>query len=74
MRLLKKLIAVASLLALGFAGGSFLGFALGYVITGDEYRNPHGGLILVGLLMIDAATVGLIAGAVTGYRVVRRAT
>jgi hypothetical protein len=28
-----------SLLAAGFAGGGCLGFALGYVMTGDEYRN-----------------------------------
>jgi hypothetical protein len=34
VRLLKKLIAVLGLLAAGFIGGGFLGFALGYVIAG----------------------------------------
>jgi hypothetical protein len=72
--LLKKLIAMLGLLAAGFAGGGFLGFALGYIVTGNEYRNPHGGLILVGLLTIGGAIVGLIVGAVTAYRVVGRAT
>jgi hypothetical protein len=70
---LKRLLGILGLLAAGFAGGGFLGFALGYVITGDEYRNPHGGLILVGLLMIGGAIVGLVVGAVTAYRVAGRA-
>jgi hypothetical protein len=62
------------MLAMGFAGGGFLGFALGYAITGSDYRNPHGGLFLVALLMFGGAILGLIVGAVTAYRVAGRVT
>jgi hypothetical protein len=51
MRLLRKLTIILGMPAMGFAGGGLVGFALGYVITGNEHRNPHGGLILVALLM-----------------------
>ena len=74
VRLLKKLIVVLGMLAMGLAGGGFLGFALGYVITGDEHRNPHGGLMLVALLMFGGAILGLIVGAVAAYRVSLRVT
>ena len=67
VRLLKKLMVVLGMPAMGFAGGGFLGFALGYVIAGSDYRNPHGGLILVALLMFGGAIQGLIVGAVTAY-------
>lgn len=74
MRLLKQLLAVLGLLAAGLLGGGLVGFSLGYVIAGNEYRNPHGGLILVALLMFGGAILGLILGAVTAYRVSRRLT
>jgi hypothetical protein len=70
----KKLIAVVDLLAAGFIGGSLLAFALGYVIAGEGRSNIHGDAILVGLLTIGGAIAGLIAGAVTDYRVGRRMT
>jgi hypothetical protein len=57
---------------MGLAGGGLVGFALGYVIAGNDYRNPHGGLILVALLMFGGAILGLIVGAVTAYRVGQR--
>jgi hypothetical protein len=74
MRLLKKLVVVLGLLAAGFLAGGLAGFGLGYGITGEEYRNPHGGLILVGMLILGGAILGLIVGAVTAYRVARRVT
>ena len=72
--LLKKLIAMFTLLAAGFIGGSLLGFALGYVIAGEGRNNIHGGAILVGLLTIGGAIAGLIVGTLTAYRVGRRVT
>jgi hypothetical protein len=51
VRLPKKLMVVLGMLAMGFASGGLVGFALGYGIDGSDYRNPHGGLILVALLM-----------------------
>jgi hypothetical protein len=74
VRLLKKLIAVVSLLAAGLAGGGCLGFALGYVIAGEGRGNIHGGAILVGLLTIGGAIAGLIVGTLTAYRVGQRVT
>jgi len=74
VRLLKKVMIVLAMLAMGFAGGGLVGFALGYVITGDEHSNPHGGLLLVALLMFAGAILGLIVGAVTAYRVAGRVT
>jgi tetrahydromethanopterin S-methyltransferase subunit F len=74
VRLLKKLIAVVSLLAAGLAGGGFLGFALGYVIAGEGRNNIHGDAILVGLLTISGAIAGLIVGTLTAYRVGQRVT
>jgi len=74
VRLLKKLIAMLGLLAAGFAGGGFLGFALGYVIAGEDRNNIHGGAILVGLLTIGGAIAGLIVGTVTANRVGQRVT
>jgi hypothetical protein len=74
VRLLKKLIAVVSLLAAGLAGGGCLGFALGYVIAGEGRNNVHGGAILVGLLTIGGAIAGLILGILTAYRVGQRVT
>ena len=74
VRLLKKLLAILGLLAAGFAGGGFLGFALGYVIAGEGRNNIHGGAILVGLLTIGGAIAGLIVGTVTAYRVGHRVT
>jgi len=74
MRLLKKLMAVLGLLAAGFIGGGLVGFALGYVIAGEGRSNIHGDAILVGLLTIGGAIAGLIAGAVSAYRVGRRVT
>lgn len=73
MRLLKKLMVVLAMLAMGFAGGGFLGFALGYILAGEGRNNIHGGAILVGLLTIGGAVAGLIVGAVTAYRVSERA-
>ena len=58
----------------GFTGGGLVGFALGYVIAGEGRSNPHGGLILVALLMFGGAILGLIVGAVAAYRVGRRVT
>ena len=72
MRLLKKLMIVLAMLAMGFAGGGLVGFALGYVIAGEGRSNIHGGAILVGLLTIGGAIAGLIVGAVTAYRVAGR--
>jgi hypothetical protein len=72
--LLKKLIAMFTLLAAGFIGGSLLGFALGYVIAGEGRNNIHGGAILVGLLTIGGAIAGLIVGTLTAYRVGQRVT
>jgi hypothetical protein len=74
MSQLKKLLAVLGLLAAGLLGGGLLGFSLGYVIVGADSRNPHGGLILVALLMFGGAILGLIVGAVTAYRANRRVT
>ena len=74
VRLLKKLMAVIGLLAAGFIGGGFLGFALGYVIAGEGRSNIHGGAILVGLLTVGGAIAGLIVGTVTAYRVAGRVT
>ena len=74
VRLLKKLMAVLGLLAAGFIGGGFLGFALGYVIAGEGRSNIHGGAILVGLLTVGGAIAGLIVGTVTAYRVAGRVT
>ena len=72
--LLKKLIAMFTLLAAGFIGGSLLGFTLGYVIAGEGRNNIHGGAILVGLLTIGGAIAGLIVGTLTAYRVGQRVT
>jgi hypothetical protein len=69
VRLLKKLMVVLGMLAMGFAGGGLVGFALGYVIAGDERSNPHGGLTFVALLMFGGAILGLMVGAVAAYRV-----
>jgi hypothetical protein len=74
VRLPKKLMVVLGMLVMGFAGGGLVGFALGNGIAGSDYRNPHGGLILVALLMFGGAILGLIVGAVTAYRVSRRVT
>ena len=74
VRLLKKLMVVLGMLAMGFTGGGLVGFALGYVIAGEGRSNPHGGLILVALLMFGGAILGLIVGAVAAYRVGRRVT
>ena len=46
MRFLKRLMVVTGFLALGFFGGGCLCFAMGYLITGSDHSNPHGGLIL----------------------------
>jgi hypothetical protein len=73
-RLLKKLMVVLGMLAMGFAGGGLLGFSFGYVIAGEGRNNIHGDAILVGLLTIGGAIAGLIVGAVTSYRVVQRGT
>jgi hypothetical protein len=73
MRMMKRVIVVLGLLAAGFIGGGLVGFALGYVITGPDHRNPHGGAILVALLMFGGAILGLIVGALAAYRVVQRA-
>ena len=51
-----------------------VGFALGYVIAGEGRSNPHGGLILVALLMFGGAILGLSMGAVAAYRVGQRVT
>jgi hypothetical protein len=72
--LLKKFVTVLAMLALGFAGGTFVGFALGYIIAGDGRTNIHGGAILVGLLTIGGAVAGLIVGSVIADRIVRRVT
>lgn len=74
MRLLKKLMVVLGMLAMGFAGGGLLGFSLGYLIAGEGRSNIHGGAILVGLLTIGGAIAGLIVGAVTASRVAGRVT
>lgn len=74
MRVLKKLMIVLAMLAMGFAGGGLVGFALGYVIAGEGRSNIHGDAILVGLLTIGGAIAGLIVGAVTAYRVAGRVT
>ena len=74
MRLLKKLMIVLAMLAMGFAGGGLVGFALGYVIAGEGRSNIHGDAILVGLLTIGGTIAGLIVGAVTAYRVAGRVT
>jgi len=74
VRLLKKLMIVLAMLAMEFAGGGLVGFALGYVIAGEGRSNIHGGAILVGLLTIGGAIAGLIVGAVTACRVARRMT
>ena len=73
VRILKKLIIVLAMLAAGLLGGGLAGFLLGYGITGRDYSNPHGGAILVALLLLGGAILGLIVGAVAAYRVVRRA-
>ena len=67
MRLLKRLIVAIGILASGLFGGGFVGFAMGYVITGREYYNPYGGALLVAMLMFGGAILGLIAGAVIAY-------
>ena len=36
---LKKLMIILPMLALGFAGGGLVGFALGYIIAGDGRSN-----------------------------------
>jgi tetratricopeptide (TPR) repeat protein len=71
VRLLKKLAIVLAAIAAGIIGGGLIGFALGYGITGKEHSNPHGGLILVGMLMFGGALLGLIAGAVAAYRLIQ---
>lgn len=72
--MLKNLMVALGMSVMGLAGGGLVGFALGYVIAGSDYRNPHGGLILVTLLMMGGAILGLIVGAVTAYRVGQRVT
>jgi hypothetical protein len=62
------------LLAAGFLAGGLSDFVLGYGITGKEYGNPHGGALLVAVLMFGGAILGLIVGTVTAYRVARRVT
>ena len=74
MRLLKKLMVVLGMLAMGFTGGGLVGFALGYDVAGEGRSNPHGALILVALLMFGGAILGLIVGAVAAYRVGQRVT
>lgn len=74
VRLLKKLIVVLGMLAMGFAGGGLVGFSLGYLLAGEGRSNIHGDAILVGLLAIGGAIAGLIVGAVTASRVAGRVT
>jgi hypothetical protein len=74
VRLLKKLMVVLGMLAMGFTGRGLVGFALGYVVAGEGRSNPHGALILVALLMFGGAILGLIVGAVAAYRVGQRVT
>ena len=74
MRLLKKLMVILAMLALGFSAGGLVGFALGYIIAGEGRSNIHGGAILVGLLVIGGAILGLIVGAAAAYRVAPRVT
>jgi len=74
VRLLKKLMVVLGMLAMGFTGGGLVGFALGYVVAGEGRSNPHGTLILVALLICRRAILGLIVGAVAAYRVGQRVT
>jgi hypothetical protein len=74
VQVLKKLIVVLGRLAAGVIGGGLAGFVLGYAITGEEYMNPHGGLLVVGLLIFVGAILGLIVGAIMAYRVNRRMT
>lgn len=68
MRFLKKFVIVIAALASGIIGGGVLGFTAGYVITGSDHANPHGGAILVGLLMFGGAFVGLILAAIIAYQ------
>jgi hypothetical protein len=68
MRFLKRLMVAIGILASGLFGGGFVGFALGYAITGREYYNPHGGALLVAMLMFGGAILGLIVGAIIAYR------
>jgi hypothetical protein len=74
VRLLKKLMVVLGMLAMGFTGRGLVGFALGYVVAGEGRSNPHGALILVALRMFGGAILGLIVGAVAAYRVGQRVT
>jgi len=68
MRFLKKSLAVIFILIVGLAGGGLVGFATGYVITGSEHSNPHGGAPFVALLMLVGAILGLVIGAVAAHR------
>jgi len=54
----------------GLLTGGAVGFGAGYVIAGEEYSDPHGGGILVGLLMMGGAFVGATAGGVWAHRVI----
>jgi hypothetical protein len=68
MYVLKEIMVVIGLFAAGLFGGGAAGFAIGYVITGGEYRNPHGGALLAALLALVGALVGLIAGGIAASR------
>jgi hypothetical protein len=62
VRLLKKLMVVLGMLAMGFTGGGLVGFALGYVVAGEGRSNPHGALILVALRMFGGRDPGFDRG------------
>jgi hypothetical protein len=72
MPFLKKLLIVSVMLAIGVAGGGSAAFFVRTIITGTEYRIPHGAAGFLVFLTLMGAIAGSIVGAIKARRIVRR--